>query len=359
MIYDAIIAGAGPAGSYLGYLLSNAGYNVAIFEKDIFPREKHCAGGISPKSLKILPFDLSEIIEQKIYKGLVSFKNEKLFVHEVKRTFGITVKRSVFDNLLIQYAITAGAHFFEGVKAIGYAQNNELVQVSTTKGSFKSKFLIGADGAKSIFRQDIEPDNNRQHSALSVFAKIPMDISEIRRYNNAILFDFGIIDNGYGWLFPLKDHVNAGIFSPYPIRAHKKILNDFLSLYPGLRTDNLKYLAAKIPFGVPKGLYQKNRLLLVGDAAGLCEPIFGEGIYNSLRSAEIASECIQKYFGENWENSFFTDSMRKAFSLNFLANKFLANTFYQNINKKCMMNVVSALPRWLLSEQTKIKEKLV
>jgi len=80
MTYDVIIAGGGPSGSYLGYILSKAGLKIAILEKEKFPRDKPCGGGISPKALKLLPFDLSPVVEQKISKGILSFGNEKIIV---------------------------------------------------------------------------------------------------------------------------------------------------------------------------------------------------------------------------------------------------------------------------------------
>ena len=73
-IYDIAIVGAGPAGSSLAYWLTRKGFNVIIIDKDFFPRKKVCAGGLTAKTLKLLPFDIGPVIENKIYQVSLTHK---------------------------------------------------------------------------------------------------------------------------------------------------------------------------------------------------------------------------------------------------------------------------------------------
>jgi flavin-dependent dehydrogenase len=77
-IYDVIISGGGPSGSLLGFLLSSKNINTLIIEKEIFPRYKTCAGGIAHRTLKILPFNIDEVIEKNIYGIYFSQKNKDI-----------------------------------------------------------------------------------------------------------------------------------------------------------------------------------------------------------------------------------------------------------------------------------------
>jgi len=332
MTYDVIIAGGGPSGSYLGYILSKAGLKIAILEKEKFPRDKPCGGGISPKALKLLPFDLSPVVEQKISKGILSFGNEKIIVRDKYEYFGIVINRSDFDSFLMDQAIRAGSDFYDNHHVSGMENGKDRIIIKTSGNDFQSKVLVGADGANSTIRRTIFPEH-KIFSVPSLMAKIPLSHAAMDIYNGAILFDFGIIDHGYGWIFPLKNEVNIGIYSPYPKKKLSTYLEKLIDLYPGLKNENLKVEAARIPLENLRKNYQKNKVFLVGDAAGLCESFFGEGIYNSLKSAEIASKHIQRNFNKTVFDNSYSREIRNTFSSELYFSRVLAKIFYYNLKK--------------------------
>ena len=82
-IYDALIVGAGPAGSHLAYLLAAQGLQVAIIDKESFPREKVCGGGLSRKSIALLGFDLGSVLHQSIHGAILTYRNRDALIKDM------------------------------------------------------------------------------------------------------------------------------------------------------------------------------------------------------------------------------------------------------------------------------------
>ena len=101
---------------------------------------------------------------------------------------------------------------------------------------------------------------------------------------------------GYGWIFPKRDHLNVGIYSPFGGIALRRHLMEFIDRYPALRRRRgTEFRGYAIPLRNRAGLFERGPVMLLGDAAGLAESVFGEGIYFALKSAELAaqSECAR------------------------------------------------------------------
>ena len=116
--YDVIIVGAGPSGATLAYELAKRGIGVIVLEKEIFPRYKCCAGGITHKVLNLLDFDISEAIEETIYDIRFLYKLEKSYLGHYDKPLLYTVTRDAFDNLLVERAQQYGARFLDKQKVI-------------------------------------------------------------------------------------------------------------------------------------------------------------------------------------------------------------------------------------------------
>src|SRR5665811_317720 len=106
--FDVIISGCGPAGSILGYLLAQNNISTLILEKAIFPRKKICAGGIQHRTLKLIPYDVSKVIEKTIYGIYFSLANTDIIHKKSDSPIMYTVERSIFDNLLAGKANDSG-----------------------------------------------------------------------------------------------------------------------------------------------------------------------------------------------------------------------------------------------------------
>jgi len=331
MIYDVIIVGGGPSGSFLGSLLAKSGFNIAILEKARFPRDKPCGGGISPKAIDILGIDLSPIVEQNISRGILSYNNEQVIIRDKYPYLGITVDRLKFDSLLMDNAISSGVRFYDNHEVIGFNQANGIIRIETRKNSFSSKYLIGADGVNSRIR-NLLFDNEIVYSVPAVTSIITADSSAIQNFNNSILFDFGIIENGYAWIFPLKTRINIGIYSPFPKKNLKSNLLKLANVYPGAKIDTskIKVKAARIPLVNLAGKYQKGNVWLIGDAGGLCESFFGEGVFYALKSSKIAFEVLRDDFSFSNSKDNYTKRVSKEIVCESGYSRLLAKIFYYN-----------------------------
>ena len=299
MVHDALIVGAGPAGSFLAHLLAKEGLNVAVIDKEKFPRDKVCGGGLSNKTIDLLGFDITPVVERNIAGALVTYQNKQTIIKDLDGRAGVTVLRSSFDNLLLQKAVQNRAVFHPNCLFLDCKYNDDCVTITTSKGLMKAKYLIGADGVYSKIRAKIFGRNIVNYApALETLIYVDPNIIDI--FENRILLDFGGTNRGYGWIFPKKDHLNVGVFSIYRGNKLKNELREFMSYYDFLKDyKSIKYLGHSIPIYNQKNIYQKNCVLLIGDAAGLAEAFFGEGIYYALKSAQLAAYAILNAFAND------------------------------------------------------------
>lgn len=295
--HDVIIVGAGPAGALLGYLLARQQYQVLIIEKKKFPRYKPCGGGLTRRALALLPFDISQIVEDTITHVRVSLSGEILFETADPEPIIAMVMRDKFDALLIDRALQAGAAFMDETAFQDAYRTDGTIRVNTTKATFKTRVLVGADGVNSrVARSFGHRVLSRKMTALEgeVYVSNP-DV--LGRFRGSAHFDLGVIPAGYGWIFPKKDHLSIGVLTREKIQDMQDYFFSYLK-HKGFGPDyKVKRLRGHlIPFGTgkkdtPAGPFS----LLVGDAAGLSDPITGEGIYYALREAEIASQVISDF----------------------------------------------------------------
>jgi len=152
---EVLIIGAGPAGSIAAYELARLGIDVILIDRAKFPRGKTCAGGVNIRTLHLLPFDLSSIVEE-IIKGISFTQNlEEPFLRRYTEPLMVTVRRELFDHFLVQQAQQAGAHFFDGTQFLSLTETSESVQVETSYGTFLARFVLGADGSNSAVAKKV------------------------------------------------------------------------------------------------------------------------------------------------------------------------------------------------------------
>jgi geranylgeranyl reductase family protein len=292
-IFDVIIVGAGPAGAMLAYELSRAGTSVLLIEKQVLPRYKCCAGGVTVKSAKLLPIDISEITEDVINGVDIYFKGECRHRGSYDKGIIYTVMRDRFDHALTRKAEEAGARILQGQPVTHIQEDNGGVNVYTPQGTFRSHFLVGADGRRSIVAREAGLNDTSGYIA-GINTEILVDKQELSRWKNRILIDLGCISSGYAWVFPKASHLSIGI-ACISSRAKdlKHAYHQFLNSLHINRFNVIRSSGGLLPVckGEPK-LY-KNRIALVGDAAGLADPFTGEGIYNAVQSARLAAPVIR------------------------------------------------------------------
>jgi len=291
-----MVVGAGPAGAFLGYLLASAGARVTIIDKATFPRDKVCGGGISNKTVDLLPFDLSPIVHRRIASALLTYQNRDTVVKDLDRLGGVSVVRSEFDYFLLRKAIDAGARFNGDTTFDRLERRGDGVRITTSRGVFDARYAVGADGVFSALRRSIfGPDLVAYAAAVEALVTVTSDKAE--RIGDRILFDFGGMPRGYGWIFPKRDHLNVGVFSVFRSRALNAELSTFMSRYRILDSPTrVRRFGFAIPVRNRPREYERPHILLIGDAGGFAESFYGEGIYFALKSARVAAEALMAGF---------------------------------------------------------------
>ncbi len=296
--YDVLVVGMGPAGATAAYELSRAGMSVLGLEKQMHPRYKVCGGGLSVRIDQILESDFKAVVEHTVYGIQFTYGGEEPFLIESPRPIAYMVMRDRFDHLLVEKARRAGAEVHEDERAVGFLQLPEGVEVITDRGRYRTKVLIGADGANSIVAQRLFP-TRRLRRMPTLESEIGIGQAPVYPGEGKILIDLGATACGYAWIFPKKERLSIGVAEFRGKAASPKgVFDRFVRDEKGLASMDVPQ-----PYGHPLPLYSsgsamapvglvRHRALLVGDAGHLVDPLFGEGIYYAVLSGQMAAASV-------------------------------------------------------------------
>jgi len=300
MLYDAVIVGAGPAGASCAAMLSKKGSKVLIIDRSIFPREKACGGLISRKTIDFLTkeFDL-QIDSNKIFKINLRFSDDYYSSYKSDSPLAIVVRRRDFDNHLVELAQNFGATFIHNCNYINHEEQKQFCKVYTSKGSVYTRYLIGADGcfssvAKKAF---LRKKWSQWELGIAMSLLVPEEYIPSRDCEAVDFFFFKVL-GGLGWCFPGKGFFNLGVGGWY--LDSKNVIANFYSFMKSAinsehKIEQFKINSAFLPAGGRARRIAKERVILIGDAAGLVDGFSGEGIFYAVQSAKIASETILNY----------------------------------------------------------------
>jgi geranylgeranyl reductase family protein len=289
--YDTIVVGAGPAGSTAARLLAQKGARVLLLDRARFPRDKPCGGGVTVRAADELGIDLSPVIERTITEVRVSFRLGKPFQRSSPLPLAYMTQRRRLDAYLVEQA-AAGADFRDGLAVRKVETTDSGVQVRAAGDTYHARALIGADGANGVVARalDLAPIGR---AGVALEANLPADDELMAGWEHAIAIDLGGLPGGYGWLFPKGDHLNVGVAG---WRSLAPTLRGRLSALCGyLRLDETKLRDLRgyhLPMRKPGAPIARGPALLVGDAAGLVDPLSYEGIYAAFVSGRLATDAI-------------------------------------------------------------------
>ena len=306
--YDVIIAGAGPAGSAAAAVLAKAGASVLVLDKALFPRDKLCAGLLTWKTMRTLGRLYNETAESLTALGVINhqhdhyrIRNRGSVLSEGKLVYPFHfVERRVFDAFCLERAQLAGAMVRQG-EAVTWADPDRGA-VRTESGEFEGKYLIGADGALSAVRAHCGVDQATWRRELGMGLELYLYRDRLSAWSGLhedVLADFpsiysGFIDAGYCWSFPHRDRVIVGICGLYqgePAGMIRERFDDFLEFLGIPKDHGLAVKGHPLPYGNWLKRPFAGRTLLAGDAGGMVEPLFGEGIHYALRTGEMAGQA--------------------------------------------------------------------
>jgi geranylgeranyl reductase family protein len=291
MVYDSIVVGAGPAGSTCAYRLAAAGTSVLLLDRAAFPRDKPCGGGVTGRAARLVPFPLDPVVEDVVTRAELRLRYGRSFAREGRAPLVLMTQRRRLDAYLAEHAVEAGAEFRDATKVERVEASDDGVSVTVAGGErLVARTLIGADGVNGVTARALGLGGNQ---AVGVAIEGNLGYERLREdYRGRLVLELGVVPGGYGWVFPKGDHVNFGVGG---WEREGPLLRKHLARLcaaHGVDPDELEDLRGfRLPLRAPRSTMARGRTLLVGDAAGLIDPVSGDGMFEGFLSAKLAAEA--------------------------------------------------------------------
>jgi geranylgeranyl reductase family protein len=314
---DVAIVGAGPAGAAGACYLARAGFRVVLLDQRRFPRDKVCGDFVGPAALAEV--EHLGLLAHSVFQAANPIRRAALYLDGTRLIaqpipqfpglpdHGLCLPRVALDYVILNQAGASGARLLEGTRVTGYRVEPGVVVLTYQNGSgehqVKARLLIGADGSSSlisrILRGGPPPRRDRIVAVRAYFENVdgPQD--------QADLFFTASTFPGYCWVFPVGGtSANVGVgtlLDTFPATKQfqlNQLLTDIIKADPAIRFRlSTARLHGRI-VGWPLTTFNPHlpmvgdRVILIGDAAGLINPLNGEGIQYALQSARWAAETL-------------------------------------------------------------------
>ena len=327
---DVVIVGAGAAGAAAAAQLSRGGHDVVLLERDAEPRIKPCGGGMAASVQQWFPFSLEPAVEQVVRQVDFSWCLGDPVVAELpgESPFWI-VRRERLDQLLTDQAKQAGAECCVGTTVADISRGNDHWSVTAADGRrWRARSVVIADGSESPWPQRLGLGAKRVQTATTMSVRLE---GQGKLKNGTTRFEFGLVKQGFAWAFPVAGGVNIGVGS-------------FIGKQDADPEQVLAQLLPDLGFPPDAGLRQSgqlrvwnghhrlngNGIVVVGDAASLCDPFLAEGLRPALMSgceAALHLDCWLR--GESSDLRGYTTAMRQRWGESMAWGRRIAQVFYR------------------------------
>ena len=292
--YDAIVVGAGPAGSTAAYRLATDGASVLLLDRARFPRDKPCGGGVTMRALRELPFSIDPVVEHIVTKAVLRHGFRRSTERGTGGPLAFMTQRRRLDHFLVEKAVAAGAELREGAKATGFEPDARGVTVAAGGERLRAAAVIGADGVNGISARALRLGGNKE-VGVALEGNVPNAKGPAARFRGRFLLELGTVPGGYGWIFPKGDHLNVGV-GGWGIEAPnlRRHLETLCSVHRIRMSDVEDVRGYRLPCRAPDSILARGRGLVAGDAAGLVDPLTGDGMYEAFVSGRFAAEEVAR-----------------------------------------------------------------
>lgn len=302
MHYDAIVVGAGPAGSTAAREIASRGHSVLLLDRAKFPRDKPCGGGVTVRCANLLPFDLSPVVEHVVTGAVMGGPRGRQVTRDAGRTLTYLTQRRRLDAFLVERAQEAGVEFRDGSPVRGVIEDHEgtfTVRVGrsdATAEAHTSRVLIGADGANGVVGTYLGFEHVAE-GAVALEGNLAFPDGLPSWVQGRVALCLGLMPGGYGWVFPKGDHVNVGVGGWKGVAGEhlRATLDTYTRGFGWDPADLTGVRGHHLPMQRPGQTITTRGVALIGDAAGFVDPLSGEGIYGAIASGIAVAPATSDY----------------------------------------------------------------
>ena len=268
-----------------------------LVDRAHFPRDKPCGGGVTIRAAALLPFELTPVVEHVIDGAIVRLRSGTDFTRNDTRPISYMTQRRFLDAFLVEKAQEAGVEFVnnERVRHVERLPDGEYT-VHTADRTLRCRVVIGADGANGVVAGTLGFDLPTE-SAVALEANIAFHEGVPPWIERRVALSLAALPGGYGWIFPKGNHVNVGVggWSHVAGPRLRSALNSLCHNY-GFTPESMTDLRGHhLPMQRPGAPVTTGGAALVGDAAGLIDPLSGEGIHSAFLSGVAIAPAVDDY----------------------------------------------------------------
>ncbi len=287
-----LVVGAGPAGSATAIHLARGGARVLLVDKARFPRDKPCGGGLTGRALRASPCSVDPVVEHVVDTFELRLHYGRRFERDCGEPMILMTQRRRLDAFLADRAAEAGAEFRDDTRIDDLSLRPDGVEARVGGVRVQAAVVVGADGANGVVAKSVGLGDGIVRG-VALEGNVSWDLLDPERYRGRAVVELGVVPGGYAWVFPKGDHANLGVGG---WQSEGPRLRDHLARLAGEHGVPVEKLTEvkghRLPMRSLGSSPSADRALLVGDAAGLVDPLSGDGIYEAFVSGKLAAESI-------------------------------------------------------------------
>jgi len=326
--YDVAIIGAGPAGSAAAIGLARRGASVLLADRARFPRDKTCGGGVTGRARAAAPCPIDDVVEAVVTEAELLSVDGRSVRRSGRSPLVYMTQRRRLDRHVASHAAAAGADFRDDARCTAVRLDRAGATLDVDGERIHARIVIGADGANGTTASQLALGGNRRLMlALEGHLDLELAPPELRR--GQLVLESGSIRGGYAWSFPKADHLNIGIggwIDEGP--ALREQLSAFCHRL-GVDPYALEPVRGhRLPLRAFRSKLASQNACVVGDAAGLVDPLTGDGIYESFLSGRLAAEaCVERLAGDEQALLRYAKTVTRALVPQFASSWLLKHAF--------------------------------